>query len=117
MSVLQLRRFLRAIGQSTVGLKSVLTSRVEKAVSSGAVQAYVDKTKGKPQGAVECGKYMYFVSAEYYCINSIQGCLRVVTVQGGGHWMPYSKTENRIGGVNLENKKSAGPFFWMFLPG
>lgn len=56
MSVLQLRRFLRAIGQSTVGLKSALTARVEKAVSSGAVQAYVDNTKGKPLGQIECGK-------------------------------------------------------------
>ncbi|CAM9636661.1 unnamed protein product, partial [Laminaria digitata] len=54
MSVLQLRRFLRAIGQSTVGLKPALTARVEKAVSSGAVQAYVDSTKGKPLGQVEC---------------------------------------------------------------
>ena len=57
MSVLQLRRFLRAIGQPTMGLKPALTARVEKAVSSGAVQAYIDRTKGKPLGQVECGKH------------------------------------------------------------
>ena len=65
MSVLQLRRFLRAIGQPTVGLKSTLTARVEKAVSSGAVQAYVDSNKGKPLGQVECGK----------CRSTLQHCV------------------------------------------
>lgn len=51
-----MRRFLRAIGQPTVGLKPVLTARLENAVSSGAVKSFVDGTKEKPVEAVECGE-------------------------------------------------------------
>ncbi|CAN0248844.1 unnamed protein product, partial [Ascophyllum nodosum] len=47
MSVLQLRRFLRAIGEPTVGLKPALTARVDVAISSGAVRAFVESSKGR----------------------------------------------------------------------
>ncbi|CAM9385248.1 unnamed protein product, partial [Ascophyllum nodosum] len=45
MSVLQLRRLLRAIGKPTVGLKPALTARVDVAISSGAVRAFVESSK------------------------------------------------------------------------
>ncbi|CAN0356346.1 unnamed protein product, partial [Ectocarpus sp. 12 AP-2014] len=54
MSVLQLRRFLRAIGQPTSGLKPVLSARLEKAVASGAVKTFVDTARAQPRAAVEC---------------------------------------------------------------
>ncbi|CAM9832628.1 unnamed protein product, partial [Ectocarpus fasciculatus] len=54
MSVLQLRRFLRAIGQPTSGLKPVLSARLEKAVASGAVKTFVDSARAQPRAAVEC---------------------------------------------------------------
>lgn len=57
MSVLQLRRFLRAMGQPTVGLKPVLSARLEKAVSSGALKSYVANLKEKPREAVDCGEF------------------------------------------------------------
>lgn len=56
MSVLQLRRFLRAMGQPTSGLKPVLSARLEKAVASGAVKAFVDTARAQPRAAVECGE-------------------------------------------------------------
>lgn len=56
MSVLQLRRFLRVIGQPTAGLKPVLTARLETALSSGAVKAFVDSAGAQPRAAVECGE-------------------------------------------------------------
>lgn len=58
MSVLQLRRFLRTIGQPTDGLKPALTARVDNAVSSGVVKSFVDNMKEKPREAVECGKFL-----------------------------------------------------------
>ncbi|CAN0446706.1 unnamed protein product, partial [Ectocarpus sp. 12 AP-2014] len=54
MSVLQLRRFLRAIGQPTSGLKPVLSARLEKAVASGAVKTFADTARAQPRAAVEC---------------------------------------------------------------
>lgn len=56
MSVLQLRRFLRAVGQPTVGLKPALTARLERALSSGAVEAFVDSARAQPRAGVECGE-------------------------------------------------------------
>lgn len=56
MSVLQLRRFLRAVGQPTVGLKPALTARLEHALSSGAVKAFVDSARAQPRAEVECGE-------------------------------------------------------------
>lgn len=69
LSVLQLRRFLRAIGQPTVGLKPALTARLEEALSSGAVKAYVDGTEERQREVVECGKdiraYFIYYMAPY----------------------------------------------------
>lgn len=58
MSVLQLRRFLRAVGQPTVGLKPALAARLEDAVSSGAVKAFVDSARAQPRAEVECGEQL-----------------------------------------------------------
>ncbi|CAM9972248.1 unnamed protein product, partial [Scytosiphon promiscuus] len=54
MSVLQLRRLLRAVGQPTAGMKPTLAARLENAVSSGAVKAFVDRAKTEPRAAVKC---------------------------------------------------------------
>ena len=57
MSVLQLRRFLRAIGKPTVGLKPALTARVDVAISSGTVRAFVESSKGrKVDDSIVCGE-------------------------------------------------------------
>lgn len=56
MNVLQLRRMLRAIGQPTVGLKPVLVARLDKAVSSGIVESYVQGAKSQPRDVVQCGE-------------------------------------------------------------
>lgn len=56
MSVLQLRRLLRAVGQPTAGMKPALAARLEDAVSSGALKDFVDNTKTEPRAAVKCGE-------------------------------------------------------------
>lgn len=67
MSVLQLRRFLRAVGQPTVGLKPELNARLEKVIFSGALKTYVDGMKERPREAVECGE---FSITTYFAISS-----------------------------------------------
>lgn len=60
MSVLQLRRFLRAIGQPTVGIKSVLINRLNEAASSGVVKTFVESSKGwKTDESILCGEYAF----------------------------------------------------------
>lgn len=71
MSVLQLRRFLRAIGQPTSGLKPVLSARLEKAVASGAVKTFVDTARAQPRAAVECGERAHVLPCApllVYCV-------------------------------------------------
>lgn len=65
LSVLQLRRFLRAIGQPTAGLKPVLTARLEKAQSNGTLKAYVDGARKQPREAVECGEFLRSLFATF----------------------------------------------------
>lgn len=63
MGVLQLRRFLRAIGQPTVGLKPALTSRLNQAISSGVVKSFVESSKEwKADESIVCGEYPCFCS-------------------------------------------------------
>lgn len=79
MSVLQLRRFLRAVGQPTAGLKPALTARLEHAMSSGAVKAFVDGARAQPCGEVECGEQSMCNHIQDRQETRARACLRFAT--------------------------------------